>query len=263
MRSLIGTVIEAWRRGIRALGSMPIVASVALLLTALIEVAGTLARPVAESEPTGAVHILDVAFALASSIALVPLAITVHRFVLLGEITPRYRMNVFEARFVRFAFYTVVLDILEMAALKVRSGGGVGEGATSSDLMPAVVGILLLFAVLLLWMMTLILFPAIAVDAPRPAWRDAIRDSTKHFWAMLAAVLMAGAPFVVVYLLLYGSTPAATESDLGTQIFNTATETALGVLNTVVYAALASQLYLDFADRLTRPIALTRQISVF
>jgi hypothetical protein len=76
---LVGTVIEAWRRGLRALGSLPIVAGVALLLTAVIEVAGMLARPAGESEPTGAMHMLDVATTLASSIALVPLVIAVHR----------------------------------------------------------------------------------------------------------------------------------------------------------------------------------------
>src|ERR1700704_5013501 len=101
MRWSIETATEAWQRGLRALGAMPLVAAITFVLVALANAGSVLVGPAGVEEAAIGAQILDWAFTLLGTLALVPLAIAVHRYVLLGEVTQRYRMNVFEARFVR------------------------------------------------------------------------------------------------------------------------------------------------------------------
>jgi hypothetical protein len=254
MRWSIETATEAWQRGLRALGAMPLVAAITFVLVALANAGSVLVGPAGVEEPAIGAQILDWAFTLLGTLALVPLAIAVHRYVLLGEVTQRYRMNVFEARFVRFAFYTIVIDVGLVGAVFFvstidNSGDDAGSGALALTVLLAVV---LLLGVMLLWLLSWILFPAIAVDAPRPRWRDAVRDSAKHVWSLLLVVLVTGLPFLGLYFFLYEPLLTPSDADLS-PLIKSVIEAALSVGASAVYAALASRLYLAFADRLARP----------
>ena len=50
-----------------------------------------------------------------ASLALTPLAIAIHRFILLGETTSSYRLELGQRRFRRFAFYTFLLNLIALA----------------------------------------------------------------------------------------------------------------------------------------------------
>src|SRR5262245_36700237 len=94
---------------------------------------------------------------------LTPYAIAVHRFIILGEITTSYRISLPEPRFRLFFGLSLALVVLgsaptALSALLVRR--------TISDDVLDVLGAVLSFAVIVLTIRTVVLFPAVAVDAP-------------------------------------------------------------------------------------------------
>lgn len=98
----------------------------------------------------------------------------------------------------------------------------------------------------------LILFPAVAVDAPGAGWRNAVDDTKGHTWRVFFIVLLTSMPFTVL------STPltflrAPPGPGLAGGVVWAVAETTLSVLGIAALAAVASRLYRAFSVRLGRP----------
>jgi hypothetical protein len=185
---------------------------------------------------------------------LTPYMIAVHRFIILGEVTPRYRLAPRAPRFQLFLLWSLALSlgywipVFALAALPhvmpyvLLAGGAL--------LVIAVVAIVVSFRLM-------ILFPAVAVDAPGATWDNAIADTRGHVWRMLFITLLAGLPAAIALIvglalvasagLIGGGRPGVAGVLLSALIGG-----AVGTLGLTLAVAIASRLYEQLGDRVNR-----------
>jgi hypothetical protein len=147
---------------------------------------------------------------------------------------------------VAFQFLIGIPSALMMLALKSQDITG--------GILAAVFAILFFVAVFVA-VRILILFPAIAVDAPGAQWRNAYRDSKGNFWRTLLILTVTVMPTMLVtipfyFLLAWPDGPGF----LGGAILSVV-QSILGVALLAVCAAVASQLYVAWSERLRMPLA--------
>jgi len=125
----------------------------------------------------------------------------------------------------------------------------------------AILGILvtvLFIAAMIVAVRSIILFPAIAVDAPGVSWGNALSDSKGHFWRVLGIMIVTGIPLMVIYIpltFLLLTPLLLTPKDVGTpgKALFVVMEAAVGVATIAAFAAVASRLYRAFANSLGPP----------
>jgi len=267
--------VGAWRDGFAALTAQRGVSLTTFLALTLINLVPQLLNPEAQlaglkpaANPPSAAALsalvqtgsIGLVSALIASLALAPLAIAIHRFILLGETTSSYRVELGQRRFRRFAFYTFLLNLIALTPAFF----GIFFLATIK-LLPAVAAALLglgigvieiagAIVLLVLLVRLTLLFPAVAVDAPRAGWNRALDESSGHFWRILSALLLTGLIGILVFiaaaivqamggfLMLHGHlAPGALVAGIG--------RAATSVLMASVFVAAASLLYRDMAKR--------------
>lgn len=266
--------VGAWRDGFAALTAQRTVVLTAFLALTLINLVPHLlmqggpfegikpgtdplsAAAVSTTVRNGAIGLIS---ALVASLALTPLAIAVHRFILLGETTSSYRLELGLRRFRRFAFYTFLLNLIALmpaffgllVLLSIRWMPVVA--AALVGLTTAVVAVAGGLVLLVLMVRLTLLFPAVAVDAPRAGWNRALDESRGQFWriflvlivtALIGFLVFIGEAIVQAaggFLILHGHlAPGAIVSGLG--------RAATNVLMATVFVAAASLLYRDLAQ---------------
>ena len=244
--SVIRWAGTAWRDTAVVIQQIPIVLTVGALIVILVHVlAETLVLPKRTGIGFGRdllVFILD----LIEGFLLVPVAIAVHRFILLGERTPSYRLNPAEPRFRRFFLFTVVIQIIFFipgVAISLAE-------AVSGWVQPVVVVVMLLlgFYAVVIMLRTLILFPAIAVDAAGAEWSNALRDTNGHAWRMFFMLVAAGVPIIAMAVVSSWLWPD--DPRMPGAVIASAGDAVLITLVTVLYAALASRMFAALGERL-------------
>jgi hypothetical protein len=190
----------------------------------------------------------DFVFGAARLFMLTPFLIAVHRYILLDEVAPHYHLAPQEGRFLRFFAWALVPALLLAAGSYMQAlltTAGLPSGVVS--LTAGVVLIVGLFVILRL----LILFPAIAVDAPGASARKAFADTQGFFWDMFFVCLVAVLPLILLTMLLVvleyplelrGSVPA-----LWT-VLEIADKTLVDLIAYPLYVAIASRIYQALAD---------------
>jgi hypothetical protein len=112
---IVRSAIAAWGDGFNALSQMRILTGAALV--ALLPIT-YLRLPLLKTAYTTTVlpglgfHLLSLAVSIAYAFLVTPLAIAVHRFVLLGELTERYQLRPADRRFLRFFACLLALYLL-------------------------------------------------------------------------------------------------------------------------------------------------------
>ena len=248
--SITGWAVTAWRDAFAAAYQMPVVLGVTMLAVLALHALSIPIIPRKIGEPWGlGVEVFSFATGLAQGFLLTPAAIAVHRFVLFGEREASYRLEPANPRFRKFFFFTVVLQIFIaipsalMAAMPIASG----------SLVPTVMSTVLALFVMIVMLRTLILFPAIAADAPGAELSNAARDSKGHSWRILFIVIAVAIPMIVVYLPLFYWLWWPTGPSLGGTAVLVVVEAVETVIATAAYAAVASRLFIALADRLAHP----------
>ncbi len=250
--SIIQTAIRGWQDAFDALSRMPLVFGIAVAALCILNIVTlTLFVDPLENRTFGA-EILSFLFGIVQGFLLTPLAIAVHRFVLLGEIAGSYVLNPRDPRFMRFFLFTMLVQALMLAPslliMPIEFGGG----------MAAIFGIafVVVFVVVMIVMVrTLILFPAVAVDAPGAAWSNALADTKGHSWRVFFTVLVTSLPAILivlpaVFIFMGGGTGS------GARIVISLIQSVVGAISLAAFAAMASHLYAAFAARLGRPAGL-------
>jgi hypothetical protein len=188
--SIIDTAMQSWRDAASAREKMPNLFWTAIgILIAL----GILHQLIG-----GFLLVVGaIVFSIAQALALTPLAISVHRFVLLGEARDSYDFAPGDPRFQKFLVFTIALEIL---------------GA-----MPSIIALPLLFiapflyslVVLVLGILAAIvavrnvmLFPSIAVDSTGADWSNAMADSKGHSWRIFLVLLCTILPALILEAIL-------------------------------------------------------------
>jgi hypothetical protein len=189
--------------------------------------------------------ILSLIFAIAQAAALTPLAIGVHRFVLLGEARDGYDFAFNDPRFQKFLMYIIALEVLGELPHIVALPFALVAGFLYSL-------VLLVLAVIaaIISVRCMILFAAIAVDAPGADWRNAIADSKGHSWRIFLVMLCTTAPAIIV--------AAIVTAILGFSLLTAAL--AIGVIIPAIFVALTaalaaavSRLFAAYSSQLGRP----------
>lgn len=108
-------------------------------------------------------------------------------------------------------------------------------------------------AVFMMIQQLLVLFPAVAVDAPGIAWQNAVRDTRLHVWYVLFVSIL---PFVPIGLLGLAVMPLFRlwPGTLAGLTVNMLWLSAVLLAALVLGAVIASRLYQAFGDRLNKPL---------
>jgi hypothetical protein len=263
---MVGSPITAWRDGFNAIARMGTVAGVSvLLMLVLVIINSFFLLPPPEGGANFRFRALTFLVGLVKALLLTPLAIAVHRYVLLGEITRRYSLDPSDPRFVRFFGFSVGFAVLWQLPLWLM---GLMEAQTrdlATGLLTGIAFVLLVIVTIIIGIRSIILFPAVAVDAPgamsgnalRDNWGNAVRDSKGHSWRLFFIALLTLLPAIVVIMTAYflASPGLPSLRSLASGLF---VGSVMNVVTVAVMAAMASRLYAAYGRRLGRPPDLAR-----
>jgi len=188
---------------------------------------------------------------------LTPFFLTVHRFLLLGEDASRYDFKPTSPRFQLFFGWLAVSVVLISFPSTLA---GVIEARNplyyfdrpSPDFDFTIVTAARIVALVLLQQL-LVLFPAVAVDAPGAGWQNAISDTRNHIWFVLAVTILA---FIPIGLLNFAVAPLLRFSPM-TLTGVVAVLAWFGAMLLIVSTlgiVIASRLYQVIGDRLNTPL---------
>ena len=169
---------------------------------------------------------------------LTPLYLAIHRYIILGEVTSGYTLAFEQPRFQRFFLCLMAIYALSQVPSLLRLFGHGG-------LMIAATFILTIVSVFVS-IRLIVLFPAIAVDAPGASFRNAFDDTRSCFWRIFGILIVSMLPVLVVaagVVISLGPLSAA-----GRLI-----EAVVNMLAMALAIAIASRLYLGLSDSLGRP----------
>jgi hypothetical protein len=172
---------------------------------------------------------------------LTPVYLAIHRYIILGEVASGYTLAFEQPRFQRFFLYTLALYAIWLVPSLLLAMLGPGGVTIAAILILSLIGTFVSTRLI-------ILFPAIAVDAPGTSFGNAFDDTKGCFWRIFGILLVATLPIIAAAIIIALS--------LGPQ--STATTLISAVLNMLTMAlaiAIASRLYLNLSDRLGRPTA--------
>jgi hypothetical protein len=239
--------LQGWRLAFAAFSRMPAVIGIGMLVVFALSVASLPLLPGPKEELSLAIQLLSLLLGFVQGFLLTPVAIAVHRFVLLGEIARYYSLTPSQPRFMRFFLFTVVFQLLTIVPATLMSFGKEGGiGVLIWTLAAAALFIAAVIASLRL----LILFPAIAVDARGADWRNAMADTKGHTWRVFFIVVLTSLPALVVTMPLYFTLSWPDAPGLIAGLFLSFAQSVVGVLSLAAFAAIASRLFAIFANRL-------------
>jgi len=246
---IFGLALQGWRYAFAALSRMPGVLGVAMAIVLVSSAITLMLVPDSKEEAPGLfAQLLGVLIGIVQGFFLTPVAIAVHRFVLLGEVTERYVLNPSEPRFKQFFIWTVIYQLMISAPSLLLAGPAENAAALALSLP-------LFIIVTIVALRLIILFPAIAVDAPGTAWQNAVEDTKGHAWRIFFIVVLVSIPMLAVLLppsLLLGW-PKPT--GIVTGLAFAALQSVVSVLAICAYAAVASLLFASFSNRLNVPFS--------
>ena len=229
----------AWSDVFRAIAAMPALAWGVVLLGLVLGVVDiVLTRWISPVPSTFGALVATSAVLVLKSFVLTPLYLAIHRYIILGEITSGYALAAEQPRFQRFFLCTLALYALWVvpSILLLFGHGGV---------ITAAMLILSLF-VTFVGTRLIILFPAIAVDAPGTSFRNAFDDTRGFFWRIFGILIVAMLPvFVPIIAVAFALGEQSAVFKLISAVV-TMLSLALGI-------AIASRLYLSLSDRLGPP----------
>ena len=241
---------QAWRDALAALRAMP---GPALSLWGILIGGDALARILAG---WGAGRPLIWLFNIAISFLTIHYLIMVHRFVLLGEIAPRFRLEPRDRLTWRFFGMWLALMLIPVVP-SVLLGALVLMGVGRSAAAPTVT--ILTCLVLFGWTLRMsVLLPGIAIGAPGATWANAYEDTRGHAWRIVGTFAAAGVAIAAIWLAAATTLPSGLATQPGgaagiSVILRTMVFDAIVVFSSAYFVALASRIFERVADRMARP----------
>jgi hypothetical protein len=239
---ILAPVSTGYRDAWSAIRAMPVLTGITVLIMFAFSLLDYLVPFRAEDNVAGGT-LLAIVVSAVENFFLTPVMIAVHRFVILGEVAPRYVLAPSQPAFRVFFGWLLALSVLGLLMFPLFSNG-----------LPAVLslGVILIAMVLIIVISTrlVILFPAIAIEAPGAgaanAWADSKPHTSRIFLIFLLAVLPVGIG------ALFVTFPFALGSD-GQGTLGIPALFIMAVVQTfavILCVAIASRLYEALADRL-------------
>ena len=200
--------------------------------------------------------IMRLAILIGLCFLLTPFFLTVHRFLLLGEEPTRYAFEPRSPRFQLFFGWLAVSAVLMSFPATLATLVEAKAPVYYFDRPPLGFNSpILAFVAWLILQQLLVLFPAVAVDAPGAGWQNAIRDTLGHFWYALAVTILPIIPIrllslAVVPLLKAWTTPGSLTGLVASLLW---LGTLLLIASTLL-AVIATRLYQGIGERLNTPL---------
>jgi len=207
---VVETAVRSWTDAFRAIAAMPMAAAIGLACAAVLSLAGNVSMEILQPTERSVflgheglrlpTQIVDTVQGLLYAVTIAPLAIAVHRYVLLGEVTRGYPFGPGNVRFMRYAGFAIGLSLLLSIPAYYEH---------LSNLLPLsdwfLLGSALVVKVIFLVvaMNHMLLFPAVAVDVEPMGWRQARRVMRGHAWRAFFIMLCFVLPIVLLALGLF------------------------------------------------------------
>jgi hypothetical protein len=261
-KSAIKIALGGWRDALRAITQMMSVAGPAFLFSLLSQAAYQLSRGHSFAIDAAAFQ----ALCISQSLVLTPLAIAVHRYVLLDETTQHYDLNLADQRFQRFFGVAVAIQLLWLSMgiwlilghfafdMPMVRGEPITPKARENIFWIFVVvfaALVSCFVITRVILSIAILFPAVATDAPGAGWRNAREDSKEHIYRIFCAFALGFVPMLpldavdeLILVPQVGSHPAF-------QTIGVVLRAVKSVLVVSAFASIASTFYVAFDRRLS------------
>jgi hypothetical protein len=238
---------RAFRDLYRAFWAMPQIALVGLVIAVGFGVLEAAVRPPrAEGDAGVLLDLVLFSGGLLWNFLFAPVFIALHRFIILHEITGRYVLAPNDPRLMRYFGWSLVV-----ALLTVTPGLLMLLGQDGILVWAAIV--LMLGGVYISLRLT-ILFPAIAVDAPRATFVDAFYDAKGQVWRILAMMLMTSLPMILLALLIFWPASSADAPSPDEPSFVATVLWAVALfLNTALLVSVAARLFEALGERVQRP----------
>ncbi len=252
--SIVNAAVAAWQDALALRGRAPNLFLMAIAaLAALNVVYFVLLFGLFSIGPSIFGFIIGLIYAVAEGFLLTPLAIAAHRFLLLGEVNDSYRLDTQDPRFMKFFTF---LGGLAVVLFVPRLVGDLFSSPYGASGFGRLVGLILSVVAAVILVRNVILFPAVAVDAPGADWRNAMADSKGHSWRIFFILLCVTVPAGIVAAILMAIFFLL---PLIGWIIVAAIQAAFGVFIVAATAAAASRLYVDYAQQLGRPAGIVGQ----
>jgi hypothetical protein len=245
--SIIDTAIQSWRDAAAAREKMPNLFWIAIgILIAL----GILNQLIG-----GYLLIVGgIVFSIAQALALTPLAIAVHRFILLGEARDSYDFAPGDPRFQKFFVFTIALELLGALPYIIAL-----PLVFIAPFLYSLVVLVLAIVAAIVAVRNVMLFPSIAVDSAGADWRNAMADSKGHSWRIFFVLLCTVLPAMVLEVILVAL--FAWVGVLHVIVFALIIP-AITVFIIAAAAAAASRLFSAYANQLGRPSNMAPHVAV-
>jgi hypothetical protein len=245
---VVHTVGMAYRDAWRAIRAMPrlLLVTVAIVLALNLVEQVALPKAVRDFPATGFVSMLVM------NLALMPLWISIYRLLLSSEVSTSHASDVTAHRFVRFFAWSFVLSCTWLPATIVDFMWPDNVAAFWAGVGLALVAYSIAAVRLVL------LFPAIAIDAPGATVSNAMADSRGHFLNILCLYAAAATTMVLAILSVLAviAIVAVFALDTGTELPDwvfAVVATVLMILVPAVIVGIDARIFPVLADRVRRP----------
>ena len=256
---VIKTAAIAWRNAFRAIEVMPVVASIAFVLYLVMSLAISAinANPYALAGSPW-FPIISIGASIVQAVLLSPLAIAVHRFVLLGEEANRYPLEPKSGRYLRFVGFAILVKILWLIPNTIESLIPARDNNSALATGLKFLAFVLVITVVIVVVRRAILFPAIAIDAPGVTWSKARLDTKGSSWRVAFVFVLTALPILVIngllaWLWLSAGPGTQAQPSAGSFLFFSVIGAVIAIAALCAFAAAASHIYRVRADIMTRP----------
>ena len=247
---------QAWRDTRAALGALAGPAQIAFFIYLIVSVARRLLLP-ADPGVATATLLGEFVLSIAQAFLLTPFLIAVHRFVILGE-TGRYKLAPAEHRFQLFFMWSIALSLLAWGPPFVL--WAFKSASIPGTLSLALVSLLYIIVATIISLRLIILFPAIAVDAPGATWRNAMADTKGSAWRILFIGLVSALPLIGLALLLgliafsLGASKEIARPSVSWIAVTSVFDAVFGVLGFTIAVVVASRFYKELGNRVNQSV---------
>jgi len=185
----------------RALRAMPLLFSCAILIFLAARVAEQLLPMRAWNGPVFGT-LADVLENAVQYFCVAPVMIAIHRFVVRGDVTRSYVVDLADRAFLTFFAWTMAVSVLFSLVFALSEAlityGRTGAISPFAALIPSLISVV---AAIWLALRLIVLFPAIAVRAPGAKATNAFADTKGFGLRLIAIFLLAFIPLVAVAVL--------------------------------------------------------------
>jgi len=190
--------LDVWR----ALRAMPVLFGFAAMIVLAVRIVGQAVPHRFESGPLLG-PVADIVENAVQYFCLTPIMIAIHRFIIRGDVTRSYAVDLGDAAFLPFFAWTMAISIVFSVVFGATELLAVKPGASASHAMFVIALLIAAFAAAVWVLLRLIvLFPAIAVRAQGAAAGNAFADTKGYGPRLFAIFILSFIPVMVMGAVL-------------------------------------------------------------